>query len=257
MSITAYVGATHVLFRNYLVYKRSWLVFLSGFIEPVLYLFSIGVGVGQLVTGFEIGGRLVSYTAFVAPAMLALSAFSGSLFDSTFNFFFKLKYEKVYDTIIVTPLSVFDIARGEIIWCVLRSGIYSAGFLAIMAAMGLVQSWWALLAWPATVLIGFAIASIGMALTTFMKSWQDFEFVTLAVTPMTLFSATFFPVTAYPEAVRWILEVTPLYRGVVLCRELTTGTPTLASLVSVVYLVGLGYLGVRIIGRRLERLLLH
>lgn len=182
-----YAGAKHVVFRNFMVAKRGWPSFISGFAEPVLYLFSIGVGMGKLVDGFDIDGRFVTYAAFVAPAMLAASAFNGSLFDSTFNVFFKLKYDKIYDTMIVTPLTVFDIARGEIIWCVARSTLYSTGFLAIMAAMGMVHSWLALLTIPATMLIGFAIASIGMALTTYMKSWQDFEFITLAVTPLTLF----------------------------------------------------------------------
>ncbi len=82
--------------------------------------------------------------------------------------------------------------------------------------MGLVDSWWALLALPATVLIGFAFAGVGMALTTFMRSWQDFEYIQLAIMPMFLFSATFFPIDAYDGVLRWIVEATPLYRGVVL-----------------------------------------
>ncbi len=257
MSLAMYAGAKHVVFRNFMVAKRGWPSFISGFAEPVLYLFSIGVGMGKLVDGFDIDGRFVTYAAFVAPAMLAASAFNGSLFDSTFNVFFKLKYDKIYDTMIVTPLTVFDIARGEIIWCVARSTLYSTGFLAIMAAMGMVHSWLALLTIPATMLIGFAIASIGMALTTYMKSWQDFEFITLAVTPLTLFSATFFPITAYPLTVRWTVEFTPLYRAVVICRELTTGILTWGSAWSVVYFVVVGYFGVNVIGRRLAKLLLH
>ena len=109
-----------------------------------------------------------------------------------------------------------------------------------MVGDGLVHSWWAVLALPAALLIGFAFAAVGMALTTFMRSWQDFEFITLATMPMFLFSATFFPLTAYPAWLRWVVEATPLYRGVVLCRELTTGHVTSASLVSVVYLVVMG-----------------
>ena len=136
-----------------------------------------------------------------------------------------------------------DIARGELSWSLLRGGIYSAGFLVVMVAMGLVSSWWAVLAVPAALLIGFAFGGVGMALTTFMRSWQDFEFVTLATMPMFLFSATFFPVTAYPAAVRWVVEPTPLYRGVVLCRELTTGALSWGSAFSVVYLVAMGLVG--------------
>ncbi len=95
-----------------------------------------------------------------------------------------------------------------------------------------------------------------MGLTTYMKSWQDFDKITLAQLPLFLFSATFFPVTAYPDAVRWLVEVTPLYRGVVLCRELTTGAVSMASVWSVVYLVAMGLAGLQLVRRRLDLLLL-
>ena len=165
----------------------------------------------------------MEYAAFVAPGMLAASAMNGAVMDSTFSIFFKLKFEKLYDAVLATPLRPADVARGEITWALLRGGVYSAGFLLVMLAMGLVDSWWALLAVPATLVIGFGFSAICMALTTYMRSWQDFEFVQLAIMPMFLFSATFFPVTAFDGVLRWVVEATPLYRGVVLCRELTTG----------------------------------
>jgi len=245
-----------VVLRNFLSFRRGWPVFLSGFLEPVFYLFSIGVGVGKLVTGFEVDGHVIAYAAFVAPAMLAASAMNGAIYDSTFNLFFKLKFEKVYDTMLATPLVPRQVAIGELTWCQVRSSLYSAAFLVVMVAMGLADSWWTLAALPATLLIGFAFAAVGMALTTYMRSWQDFEFITLAVVPMFLFSATFFPITAYPEWLRWVIELTPLYRGVVLCRELTTGHLTVAALVSVVYLLVMGAIGLRIVSRRLAGLLL-
>ncbi|MEU4418722.1 hypothetical protein, partial [Nocardia salmonicida] len=124
------VGATRILlYRNYLSYRAGWYIFLSGFLEPVFYLFSIGVGVGQLIDTFEFNGQHVEYAAFVAPAMLAASAMNGALLDSTFNFFFKLKFTKLYDQILATPMSTTDVARGEIAWSLLRGGVYSAGFL--------------------------------------------------------------------------------------------------------------------------------
>jgi lipooligosaccharide transport system permease protein len=245
-----------LVYRNYLAYRRAWYIFASGFLEPVFYLFSIGVGVGQLVTGFEFNGQTIPYAEFVAPGMLAASAMNGSLLDSTFNFFFKLKYNKLFDQMLATPLTTMDIARGELSWSLLRGGIYSAGFLLVMVAMGLVSSWWALLVVPAALLIGLAFGGVCMALTTYMRSWQDFEFVTLATMPMFLFSATFFPVEAYPTVVRWIVELTPLYRGVVLCRELTTGALSWGSAVSVVYLVAMGLIGLMVVRRRLDKLLL-
>ncbi|CAN5571664.1 ABC transporter permease [soil metagenome] len=242
--------------RNFTVYRSSWLVFLTGFIEPVLYLFSIGIGVGQLVTGFEFNGRLVSYAAFVAPGMLAASAMNGAILDSTFGIFFKLRYDKVYEGVLATPMRTIDIARGELAWSLMRSAVYSAGFVLVMVALGLVSSWWAVLAWPATWLIGFAFAGAGMAITTFMKSWQDFEYIQLAIVPMFLFSATFFPVTAFHGALRWVVEATPLYRGVTLTRELTTGALTADSLFSVLYLAVMGAVGLAVAARRLDQLLL-
>lgn len=247
----------HLVMRNYLAHRRSKVFFLTGFLEPVLYLFSIGVGVGQMVVGFEFNGRTVEYAAFVAPGMLAASAMNGAVLDSTFSVFFKLKYEKLYDAVLATPMRPRDVARGEITWALLRGGIYAAGFLGVMLLMGLVGSWWAVLAVPATLLIGFAFSGVCMALTTFMRSWQDFEFVQLAVMPLFLFSATFFPVTVYEGLLRVVVEATPLYRGVVLCRELTTGAVSVESAISVVYLLSMGAVGLYVVSRRLDKLLLN
>lgn len=250
-------GATGLLLaRNYIVYRSAWMLFLTGFLEPVFYLFSIGIGVGQLIDTFELNGETIPYAQFVAPGMLAASAMNGALLDATFNVFFKLKYAKLYDQMLATPLSTGDVARGEIAWCLARGGTYSAAFLAVMAAMGLVGSWWAVLALPAALLIAFAFAAVGMALTTYMTSWQDFEKITLVQLPLFLFSGTFFPVDTLSDPVRWVVEVTPLYRGVVLCRELTTGALSSASLVSVGYLVVMGLAGLYVVRRRLGDLLL-
>lgn len=251
-------AATRVLvLRNYVVYKDAWKLFITGFLEPVFYLFSIGIGVGQLIDTFEFHGEAVPYAEFVAPAMLATSAFNGALLDSTYNVFFKLKYEKLYDQMLATPLSTSDIARGEIAWGLMRGSVYSAAFLVVMAVMGLTTSWWALLALPATILIAFAFSAVCMAVTTWMKSWQDFDKITLVQMPLFLFSATFFPVEAFGDGVlRWVVEATPLFRGVVLCRELTTGVVTWESAVSVVYLVVMGVIGLLVVRRRLDKLLL-
>jgi lipooligosaccharide transport system permease protein len=126
----------------------------------------------------------------------------------------------------------------------------------VMVAMGLVHSWWSLLAVPAALLVGAAFGAVGMALTTFMRSWQDFDYVTLGQLPLFLFSATFFPLTAFPDWIAGVVECTPLYRAVVLIRELTTGSVTSASALSVAYLLVFTVVGLAIVGRRLDRLLL-
>lgn len=242
--------------RSYIVYRQAWKLFLTGFLEPVFFLFSIGIGVGQLIESFEVNGAAVPYAEFVAPGMLAVSAFNGALLDSTYNVFFKLRYMKLYDQMLATPLTTADIARGEIIWGQLRGSSYSAAFLLLMWAMGMLHSWTAILALPAALLIGFAFSAVCMATTTWMTSWQDFDKITLLQLPLFLFSATFFPITAYDGWLRWVVEATPLYRGVVLCRELTLGQVGWESLVSVVYLVVMGLIGLFVVRRRLDRLLL-
>ena len=244
--------------RNLLVYRRIWLLIVSGFFEPVFYLFSIGIGIGALV-GTVAGpdGHLIDYTAFVAPALLASSAMNGAIYDSTMNVFFKLKYAKTYDAMLSTPLGPGDIAVGEIAWAQLRGTLYSAAFLLVMAVLGLVDSWWGLLALPATVLIGLAFAAVGMACTSFMRSWQDFEFVQLAILPMFLFSTTFYPLSVYPQALQLVVRLTPLYHAIELVRPLTTGAGIGPGLLGhALYFVGMAALGLAVTARRLEKLLL-
>jgi lipooligosaccharide transport system permease protein len=244
--------------RNLVVYRRIWPLIVSGFFEPVFYLLSLGVGIGALV-GTVAGpdGQPIDYTAFVAPALLAASAMNGAIYDSTTNVFFKLKFAKTYDAMLATPLGPADIAVGEITWAQLRGTLYSIAFLIVMAALGLITSWWALLALPATILIGMAFAAVGMACTSFMRSWQDFEFVQLAVLPMFLFSTTFFPLSVYPRAIQVVVQLTPLYHGIELVRPLTTGAGVGIGLFGhALYFVGLAAIGFFLTARRLERLLL-
>jgi lipooligosaccharide transport system permease protein len=244
--------------RNLLVYRRIWLIIVSGFFEPVFYLLSLGIGIGSLV-GTVAGpdGQAIDYTAFVAPALLASSAMNGAVYDSTMNVFFKLKYAKTYDAMLATPLGPADIAVGEITWAQLRGTLYSASFLLVMLALGLIGSWWALLALPATILIGLAFAAVGMAATSFMRGWQDFEFVQLAILPMFLFSTTFFPLSVYPRPLQLLVQVTPLFHGIELIRPLTTGAGIGFGLLGhALYFVGMAALGLAVTARRLEKLLL-
>lgn len=243
--------------RNIYVYRRTWLVIFSGFFEPLFYLLSIGLGIGGLI-GTIPGpdGRPIPYELFVAPALLATSAMNGAIYDSTFNVFFKLNYEKTYDAVLATPLGVGDVALGEIAWALIRGTLYAIGFLAVMLVLGLVRSPWMILAIPAAILIGWAFAAVGMAATTFMRTWQDFDLLQLVLLPLFLFSATFYPITVYPEPLQVFVQLTPLYHGVDLLRSLATGTVGLSSLVHVAYLLVMGLVGLAIVSRRLDKLLL-
>src|SRR5690606_23983482 len=124
-----------------------WLVVLSGFFEPVLYLLAIGIGVGRLVEGFRLSdGTVVSYATFVAPAMLAASAMNGALSEATYNFFAKMKWAKLYDAMVATPLRPFEIAVGEVGGWRRRGSMYSVAFLGIMVVLDLTTAGWAVLA---------------------------------------------------------------------------------------------------------------
>jgi lipooligosaccharide transport system permease protein len=243
--------------RNIFVYRHAWLMILSGFFEPLFYLLGIGFGLGSLVgTITGPGGEPMSYQAFVAPGLLASSAMNGAIAESTFNFFFKLNYNKTFTSILATPLSAGDIALGELAWALIRGGLYSIGFLVVMLVLGLASSPWVILAIPSALLIGFAFGAVGMAATSFMKTWQDFDLVQLVVLPMFLFSGTFFPVEAYPPALQLFVQLTPLYQGVDLIRSLSVGAISPVLLVHVVYLSVMGLIGLAITSRRLDVLLL-
>jgi lipooligosaccharide transport system permease protein len=244
--------------RNLLVYRHGWLMILSGFFEPLFYLLGIGFGLGTLVGAVPgPNGVPVPYPVFVAPALLAASSMNGAITESTFNFFFKLNYDKTFASILTTPMSPGDISIGELCWALIRGALYTLGFLAVMLLLGLAQSPLVIFTIPGALLIGFAFASVGMAATSFMRTWQDFDLIQLVVLPMFLFSGTFFPIDAYPAALRILIQITPLYRGVDLLRSLSLGVVGPSIVVDIVYLSVMGALGLLVVSRRLDKLLLR
>jgi lipooligosaccharide transport system permease protein len=249
--------ALRLIERNLYVYRHGWIVIVSGFFEPLFYLLSIGFGLGALVGSVPgPGGKEISYQLFIAPALLASSSMNGAVSEATFNFFFKLKYQKTFDSILSTPLSVADIALGELGWALIRGALYTLGFIGVMVVLNIGVSPGLLLTLPAALLISFAFGGVGMAATSFMRTWQDFDLIQLVVLPMFLFSGTFYPVDAYPEALRIIVQLTPLYQGVDLLRSLAVGVFEPIALFHVVYLLAMGIGGLVIVSRRLDRLLL-
>ena len=243
--------------RNLYVYKHGWLIIVSGFFEPLFYLLSIGFGLGALIGTIPgPGGQPISYQLFVAPALLASSSMNGAISEATFNFFFKLNYNKTFTSILSTPLSPGDVAVGELAWALIRGGLYAIGFMAVMVVLGLVVSPLVIFAVPAALLIGFAFGAVGMAATSYMKTWQDFDLIQLVILPLFLFSGTFYPIETYPDALRVLVQLTPLYQGVDLIRSLTFGAISPILLVHVAYLAIMGIVGLAIASRRIDLLLL-
>ena len=241
--------------RNARVSTKLWPVLLAGLLEPLFYLVLSREGFGRLIDSVDYLDRQIDYVAFAAPGLMAAAAMNGAIADSTFGAYGKLKWSKTYEAVSATPLSAADIAVGEVLWSQLRGVVYAVAFLAFMLALGLVESWWAVLTVPAAVLIGFAFASCGLWATSHMRSWQDFTYVTLAVLPMFLFSAVFYPLDTLPGELQWVVKMTPLYQGVVLQRDLVFGDIGWSTGGHALYLGVMGLVGIRNAARRFGILL--
>ncbi len=241
--------------RNLTVYRSQWLMLISGFFEPLFYLLSIGIGLNHLISPLPVGGRLVSYAAFVAPGMLATSAMNGAMIDTIFNTFFRLKISHSYDAILSTPLDVTDVALGEVWWALARAGAYGASFIVCMVLLGDADSAWVVLCWPAAILTSLTFSAMGLAACTYVRSWQDFDLVTLVQLPLFLFSATFFPISLYPHWLGAIVAISPLYQSAALLRGLSFGVFQWVMLGRVAYLVVLALVGLRVAANRFRRIL--
>jgi lipooligosaccharide transport system permease protein len=254
-----YARRSHIVLERALrVYSRSWLVIFTGFFEPLFYLFALGTGLKQLVgTVIGPGGHPISYMAFIAPALLASSAMNGAIYDATGNVFWKMRYAKLYDSMLATSLGPVDVAIGEIGWALLRGGLYSVGFLAVMLATGLTASAWAALLVPAALLIAFGFAATGMAVTSFVKTFQQIELVQLAILPMFLFSGTFYGLSVYPRWLQIVIECLPLNHGIELLRDLNAGVLDWGLVGHAAYFVAMAAVGLAVTARRLDKLLLR
>ena len=210
--------------------SSTWIIVASGFVEPVFYLMAFGLGLGTVignVTGIVDGaGNPVSYTAYIAPALLATSAMNGAIYDSTWNVFFKMHFAKLYQTMLSTSIGPLDVAIGEIGWALLRGLVYALGFMTVMAPLGLITSWWAILAVPGAVLIAFGFASVGMGITSYLKNFHQMNWINFFMLPMFLFSGTFYPLSIYPDWLQAFIQAWPLWHAIQLERAFMLGDLT-------------------------------
>ena len=251
-------NARAVLGRGLLATRSTnWIIVLSGVFEPVFYLLALGIGLGSYIGSVTDSlGNDIPYAAYIAPALLAVSAMNGAIYDSTWNVFFKMHFGKLYQGMLATRLGPLDVALGEISLALLRGAAYGITFLLVMQALGLNLSWTALLALPAILVIAFGFASLGMGITSYLKTFQQMEWIQFVMLPMFLFSATFYPLTVYPEALQWLIQALPLWHGVELVRGLTTGALSVAMLGHVLYYVVMIVLGLVVTTKRLRALFL-
>lgn len=237
--------------------STNWVVVLTGFVEPIFYLLSLGVGLGAYIGSVQdAAGNEIPYAAYIAPALLAVSAMNGAIYDSTWNVFFKMNFAKTYEGMLATSLGPLDVALGEITLALLRGGVYGLGFLLVMQFAGLNLSWTAILALPALLVVAFGFASLGMGITSYLKTFQQMDWIQFFMLPMFLLSATFYPITVYPEPVQWIVQALPLWHGVELVRGFTTGAIGPAMLVHLLYFAVMIAVGLAFTTRRLRALFL-
>jgi lipooligosaccharide transport system permease protein len=246
------VPALAFVHRNLIVTFRTWRTLVAGIVEPVLYLFSIGVGVGRMVGDPDFA--TAGYTTYVGSALLATAVMNAAVSESTYGAFSRRADQHVYDAVIMTPLSPRDLALAEILWACVRGTLSGCGFLAVMAACGLVRSPSALLVVPASVLIALAFGALGLMVSTFLNTWQHYQLIQLVMLPMFLFSTTFYPVAVYAEPLRPVVQALPLYSGIELTRGLTLGSVGPHALYAAAYLAVLGGAAGAVAARRLARL---
>lgn len=255
-----YAGRSRaVVERSFIAFKSStWFVILAGFVEPILYLLSFGYGVGQFIGNIDSGtGKMVSYAAFIAPGLLATSAMNGAVYDSTWNVFFKMHESRLYHGMLATSLGPLDVALGEMAWALLRGLVYAIGFMIVVVPLGLIPSWWGILAIPAAVLIAFGFAAFGMAITSYFKTFQQLGLINIALLPIFLFSGAFYPLTVFPGWAQALIKALPLWHAIELIRGLTLGAIHLGLLTHILYFLLMIAGGLFFTTRRLNALFMH
>jgi lipooligosaccharide transport system permease protein len=218
------------------VFARTWQVnFFPPLVEALLYLFAIGMGIGSYVK--EIEG--IPYVNFIAPAILAIAVMNSAFFECTYGSFVRMYYQKSFDAMIATPLSIEDVIAGELLWGATRSVIYVMIMLPVLAVFNVISLPLALLSIPLAFLGGLMFAGIAMCFTAITPGIDTLNYPSfLFITPMALFSGTFFPLTLLPVALQYIaLAFLPLTHLVAIMRMFTLAAVTPVLLLHLLWIV--------------------
>lgn len=225
--------------RNFTVYQQNWKIsFMPPLLEPLFYLLAFGVGLSALVGSIHYQGSEISYIGFIAPALLAINIMNNSFFENTYASFVRMYYQKTFDAMMATPLSLEEIITGEIIWGASKAVIATAIMLGVISLFGLIRYPEGLLIIPLAFLGGIAFGSIGMYFTGIVPNIELFNLpVFLFITPMFLFSGTFFPVENLPLWAQYLAALLPLTHLVNLTRSLSLGLLDISLLMGLCYFV--------------------
>jgi lipooligosaccharide transport system permease protein len=225
--------------RNWDVYIKTWKInFLPPILEPIFYLLAFGAGLGYLVGRLNFAGRMISYVAFIAPGLLAINIMQNAFFETTYASYVRMYYQKTFDAIMATPLTVEEVILGEIIWGASRSLMATVLMMIILTFFGLLSYPWSLGILLISMLGGLAFAAAGMCFTALMPNIESFNLpVFLFITPMFLFSGTFFPLDQLPFWAKILAWVFPLTHVVELTRALALNVLFPQLLWSLLYLL--------------------
>lgn len=215
--------AVHVWRRDLLVYRATWWTnLIPPLLEPVLYLLAFGAGLGSLVGDVAYQGSRVGYLRFIAPGLIAVAVMFWAFYETLYGSFVRMYYQKTFDAILATPLSLEDVLLGEILWGTTKSVVAASVMLGVISLFGVLSwpsSWWVL---PLALLGGFLFASLGMCFTAVCPTIDTFNLpIFLFVFPMFLFSGTFFPVDILPAWALRIAWALPLTHVALLARSAT------------------------------------
>ena len=227
-----------VWLRNLVVYRRIWKVnFITPLLEPLFYILSFGLGFSGLIGKVHYGGAELSYTQFIAPALIATAVMWNSFFETTYASFVRMYYQKTFDAILATPLSLEEIIVAEIVWSATKAAAAAAVMLTVLALLGFIHLPQGLLLIPMAFLGGLAFGAVGMFLTGIIPTIDMFNLpIFLFITPMFLFSGTFFPISNLPQWVRPVAYAFPLYHLTEMARWLGIGIKETSALTSLAYL---------------------
>jgi lipooligosaccharide transport system permease protein len=230
--------------RNLIVYRKIWKIsFIPPLLEPLFYLLAFGIGMGAMVGSVTYMDTSRSYSEFIAPALIAITIMYGGFFENTFASFVRMFYQKTFDAMLATPLCIDDIITGEIAWGATKSVIATVIMAAVITVFGLLSYPESLLLIPVAFIGGFAFGAIGMFFSGIVPSIETFNLpIFLFITPMFLFSGTFFPVQNLPQWAQYISLVFPLTHLVILVRNISYGILEWGMLWNLAYLLAFGAL---------------
>lgn len=224
--------------RNLVTYRRIWRVsFITPLMEPLFYILAFGLGFSGLIGPVPYAGALLDYTRFIAPALIAMAIMYNAFFETTYASFVRMYYQKTFDGMMATPLSLEEIILAEIVWSATKATAAAAIMLAVLAIAGYVSMPHGLLIIPIAFLGGLAFGAIGMFFTGITPSIEMFNLpIFLFITPMFLFSGTFFPISNLPGWVQPIALSLPMYHLVELTRRFSLGLHETATAISLLYM---------------------